>query len=296
MAQQAKGWLLVSNASADLEVIQFPTLARTTVQLDDRPWSIGGPDRSGRIVYIVDVWGGHQLRVTDVLGSRDAVLFERPGDPLTDSVIGGVACSASGRVAFWARDLDKAHLHSGLPDTPRRLEVLDLDTRECRVVPFELHNARFMWMPDQRRLLLYARYDRAQYGPITPDPRVTLLDVDTGVESDPIGTGELAFVEPDGIHIWVGVSGNPEWLRINSSNMTTETRSIRWLFPIASIGADLVVAAANPTEGLDPKYYRTLTKAPQAMWSVKLFDTKADEFLTVEESVARHHTYSWGSD
>lgn len=67
-------------------------------------YAIAGPDRSGRIVYVENhrTEKKHLLKATNLTGSMDSVIFERPGDAIWDRVIGqDIALSPSGeKVAF----------------------------------------------------------------------------------------------------------------------------------------------------------------------------------------------------
>jgi hypothetical protein len=194
-------------------------------------------------------------------------------------------------LVFWTRHTDGADDGEGAAQ--RKTSILDLETRGRRKLALDCKRVDWSWHTDGRRLILTRWRRYSDDGSVEPLQPVTLFDVDTGEGSAPIDRAEVAFADSTGNRIWIGSHRDPLWHVVDPDTVASEERTCPWMLPFAASG-DLVLGWAHPTEGVEQEYKWTLQKFPQAMWTVKLFDTASCEFVTVYDWAARFHRATFG--
>jgi hypothetical protein len=242
--------------------------------------ALSGPDAEGRIAYIEDHFftanerdRRHRLKTIRVDGTRDEVVFERPGAAMWASSAAGsggigshLALAAhGGRVALLrgltARQLPGRLFHTGT------LEIWDVQRRESHAGVGAAVDAPMAWLPDGKRLLyveFVARRDlpagvtgTAAVGDVAQGwdavPAVRMLDVDTG-RSSFVCVGTWAVAGFDGATAWIGVwdpSKGSTWLRVDLDRHTVERMTIPGLAAglVAAVADDLVLYQGWPTAG-----------------------------------------------
>src|SRR5207245_11787212 len=105
--EKTRGHVVFNDPNQELIALSLPNLEKRTIRhrRDSASiYAVAGPDQSGRIVYVENhmMTKTHLLKLMDLVGSTDTVIFEQSGDAIWGRVIGhDIALSPSGeKVAF----------------------------------------------------------------------------------------------------------------------------------------------------------------------------------------------------
>jgi hypothetical protein len=211
-----RGHVVFEEGYGGLRAIRLPDLKETVLRDPEkagtpeaRIHSLSGPDSEGRVAYIEDYFfvdrdelRRHHLKIINVDGTNDTVIFTRPGDALwagtTSSADIGDSLALSpvgGRVALLTKktlvQMPGALLRVG------KVEVWDINKRTPKLTSIEAIDDGLAWLPDGRRIA-YATL-------VSPKKVVRVPDADAVVKT---------FKDWDkvpGVHI-ADINRETEWL------------------------------------------------------------------------------------
>lgn len=305
-----RGWLVMDQPVGGMVALTLPGLHRKILRDVGRSTgvvhSLAGPDREGRIAYFENRpgEGRHALKTIYLDGSRDQVVFSRPGEAFFELAVGSsLALSPTGgRVAFVGK---LSRFQTNRPTFPLRigaLEIWDVEKRTGRPLDLFALDRRLCWFPDGHRLayvelvpLAKAVFPSNSAADAFGDsfrtweavPEVRVLDVETDRRVT-IHAGWDPVVSADGKSVLVRDADN-RWRRVEVD--TGRSQAVRW--PGDAGGAigltsdGLVVYWGLPTTGTTPDFTRTYGAAmgPRAMKTVKVAEPSTQRFETLLPSL-----------
>jgi hypothetical protein len=305
-----RGWLVMDQPVGGMVAVTLPGLHRKTLrdvgQSTGVVHSLAGPDRDGRIAYFENRpgEGRHALKTIFLDGSRDQVVFSRPGEAFFELAVGSALAlsSTGGRVAFVGK---LSRFQTNRPTFPLRigaLEIWDVEKRTGRPLDLFALDRRLSWFPDGRRLAYVELVPLAKA--VFPSnsatdafgdsfrtweavPEVRILDVNTGRRVT-IHTGWDPVVAADGKSVLVRDADN-HWRRADVA--TGWSQPVRWPGDaggaIALTADGLVVYWGLPTIGTAPDFTRTFGTAlgPRAMKTLKVAELSTQRFETLLPSL-----------
>jgi len=320
LAEGLRGHLVFDAGGGSIEAVSLPRGTRSVVRskCDSHVYVLSGPDAEGRIAYVEDHYGSsrqrHLLKTIGIDGTKDTVVFERPGSVMWASAPGGNGVMGSvlalaptgGLVAF------VSGLRSKQPREPKyvgTLEVWDTVRRQqVTTVPDALSH-RISWFPDGKRGLYVRHVPRAEvpsdardlmegtWRQSDPVPAIHRCDIATG-RSSFVQVGLDSLVAPDGADVFVVDALEKTWFRVDlSSGRTTQVRwPIGAVGLIATAGQDLVVYCGLPTEGAEIRYMEHYSPmvGPRPLGAIKLARIGTGEFQTLLPHFDPRHSVSFG--
>lgn len=319
LASRLGGWLVMDQPVGGMVALAVPGLERRTVRAVGPSagvvHSLAGPDNEGRIAYFENRpgEGRHVLKSIGVDGSRDQVVFSRPGEAFFEFAVGSCLALSrrGGRVAFVGK---LSRFQTNRPTFPLRvgaLEVWDVEKKSGR--PFDLLalDRRVSWFPDARRLAYVelvpiaktvfpadAGADRFadSFRSWEAVPVVRVLDADNGRRST-LHVGWDPVVSSDGKSVLLRDADN-HWRRVDAD--TGRSQPVRWPGDaggaLALTADGLVVYWGLPTTGTAPEFTRSYTTAlgPRAMKTIKVADLSSQRFQTLLPSLDPRRDLSFG--
>ncbi len=316
------GWLLVDGPNGNLIGISFPDLKRETIRyrtpISGAVYAISGPDKSGRIVYVEThmMAKKHLLKIRDLSGSTEMVIFERPGDAIWDRVIGeDIAISPSGeRVAFVGKysipyiDPPNWHEKAGILKYGP-LEVWRVATQTQLITNVKAVDRGISWFPDNKSLAYTTLLPRGQvlkeqthqeigggFESWSQIPVVMILNVTDGT-SRFLHVGWRPVISPDGKAVLVSDLHKQNWLvDVTTKQSQSVTLPGDWGGPFAFVSENLVLYAGLPTTGSKQEW--TIRNSPlvgrKSMGTLKVADIRTGRFKTVLSPVDPRWQVSFG--
>lgn len=307
-----------------LEVIHLPSLERTSLTpitegSDQIITGFSGPDETGTIVYIHSTLDNHYLKTIKSDGTKDQIIFERPGGFASTGVKDLAIAPTGGHVAF----LSGVALSNGVqmqnpPSylTMGRLEIWDINEKTAVDLPpitaVSSWSTPFLsWFPDGKKLAfvelvpkqqaLISGADLKAFASAYPGwekvPIVTLLDIQTGKKEE-IHSGFAPVVSWDGTQILA---------QFTAQSMIAVDEVSKGSRPITLPGAhgfafaipkrDLFLYWGLPTAGAAPAYSPFGSfRAGLQMVSIKVADGHTGSFQTVVYPIDPRNSASFGRD
>jgi hypothetical protein len=236
--------------------------------------SLTGPDREGRIAYLLDRNRSDHLWVDDAASRSPRQLCpRRSADP--SFTIGELALSPVGaRLAFQKQRVPGQAGSARIEE----LAILDLATGSVEVV-WTGSCDRIAWFPDGRRL---AFVEDGESG-----ASIHVLDVGSravSFTSEPIPGLNGLWVGPGGTHLYGSSRSGTGWAlgRIDLATGKRERWALSGLeYPIAFSEDGMVVGYGLPTAGSKQEYTRSPWNVPSPKHAIKLYELASSRSCTV---------------
>ena len=319
LASRIGGWLVMDQPVGGMVALAVPGRERRTVRGAGESagvvHSLSGPDGEGRIAYFENRpgEGRHSLKLIAMDGTRDEVVFSRPGEAFFEFAVGSsLALSRrAGRIAFVGK---LTRFQTNRPSFPLRvgaLEIWDAEKRSGRPVDVLALDRRVSWFPDARRLA-YVELVPIAKAAFPPDsgvdrfgdsfrgwdavPVVRVLDADSDRRVT-LHVGWDPVVSTDGKSVLLRDSEN-RWRRVDVD--TGRSEPVRWPGDaggaLALTADGLVVYWGLPTTGTAPEFTRTYSAAlgPRAMKTIKVAELSSQRFQTLLPSLDPRRDLSFG--
>ena len=320
LASRLAGWLVTDRPVGGIVAFAVPgreqRIVRGAGQSVGVVHSLAGPDEEGRVAYFENRPGDgqHALKLIGIDGSRDQVVFTRPGEAFFEFAVGSsLALSPrGGRIAFVGK---LSRFETNRPSFPLRVGMLEIwDAARKSGRPFDLLvlDRRISWFPDGRRLafvelvpsakaILPSNSAADQFGASFRNweavPMVRVLDSDTDRRST-LHAGWDPVVSTDGKSVLLRDAEN-HWRRVDVETGLSEP--VRWPGDaggaLALTAEGLVVYWGLPTTGTASEYTRTYSAAvgPRAMKTIKVAELSSQRFQTLLPSLDPRRELSFGS-
>lgn len=271
-------WIDQLEDDQKLQVLAFPNLARSTIDLGREAQCVSGPDHQGRVVFLEPQGSsGYRLAVVDLRDGRIATFFEGQGEVQ----VGNGTFSLSPVGGLVALSVE-THL-GGSEFAPRELSVIDVADGTRRRIPGTIAFQRPWWFPDGRKLAISEP---------APNPRfhiTTLVDVETGARRR-LHAGALLGVSTEGASVWIEEEGTV--IRVDPDSGQVLDPKIElpggrvghgsWHQPVllAGLANRSILYEGLPTTGTRQELVSGYM-GPSAKYSVKLCDPPTQRFVTV---------------
>jgi hypothetical protein len=309
LTEMATGYLIVNQSWDSAEpdpprilAISLPDLKQTVVRQrgKDWLWTVSGPDNKGRIAFVEGNNKKHRLKTIYLDGSREELIFERPGDPISDNVIGEhLAISPTGGlIAFISQGTYDQNPGAYLP--LGSIEIWDVTKKTGYDTGIIAIDDWLWWSPDGKELAYVALVKREQipkeyslpgspygeehekeYGRWENYPVVYILNIETN-QSRILHPGwhpvfsvdwDKALVYSRNIYLIDIKTGQPQPFDYPSSS---------WSMPRFLLPNNLAIFLKQPTVGTTPRWLkRGSFSVGSSMWAIKLGDIDTWKFQTV---------------
>jgi hypothetical protein len=316
------GTIVFDRPVAGIETVRLPQLETTTPLAPDPDrfpvHSVGGPDASGRIAFVVNDMTGkkHALRLLAADGKSETI-FTGKGDALWEDAVGEhLALDATGTAIALVVRAKGVQNHD--PDAligEGELEIWRVADRKRIATGLMAVDDVLSWFPEGKRLAYTAFVPKEQAAEllrvhVNPDeafgrktigwarvPVIHELDVETG-KSRPLHVGQRPLVSPDGKVVLLR-DFELNWRLLDlETNVSRPFVAAGAIYPgaIAFADANTVLFWAWPTEGRSVKLteHNSPLVGPKQMRALKLVDLQDGRFQTVVPHVDPRRNVSFG--
>lgn len=312
-----RGRLLAAGPLRPVVAVTLPKLTRQVIRgkstTESNIVAVSGPDAAGRIVAIENhaQAATHALKLLQLDGGAETVIFERPGDAIWGHAVGKHIALAptGGRLALVGRHAVMLMHNPDASLSHGPLEVWSIETRAPLPLDRLALDRRLSWFPDGQRLAYtgLATHDVvaahapgqgigggfAQWPRI---PSIMILDVASSA-SRFVTVGWDPIVSTDGRFIlYSDLTGVQREFDLAAGSARPVEWPGDWGGPVAYVGPDLVAYWGLPTAGIpeqreDPD--RPLF-SPLGRATLKVAHLKTGKFATVLGAIDPRWSVSYG--
>ena len=310
LAKMVTGYLIVNQGWDSAEpdpprilAISFPDLKQTIVRHRSTGWvwSVSGPDNEGRIAFVEEGEKKHQLKTIYLDGSREELIFIRPGDPIWDNVIGeNLAISPTGGlIAFTGKGSDDQN--PGALLTLGSIEIWDITKKTGYDTGIIAVDDKLWWSPNGKELAYVALVKRNQiyngdklpgspygekyekeYGKWDKYPVVYIIDIETN-QRRLLHTGWHPVFSADWKKALVADGDKVYFVDIKTGqSQPFNYPSASWNMPLFLLPNNIGIFRTLPTAGTSPRWLkRGSFKVGTLMYAIKLGEIDTWKFQTV---------------
>ena len=323
LVQKINGVILTEahskKALTDIEVLSLPTLTKTrlnpiTEEATQIINGISGPDEKGRIAYIHGTMNNHYLKIIEIDGKNDQIIFKHSGGFASTGMNSLALAPKGGLVAFIREFEGGVQLNNpSIYLTTGKLEIWDVTKKnQADVATIEAvcgwSSSFLSWFPDGNKLIYVDLVPKQQISDNSSGfedfkkenpgwnrfPAIYVLDIKTK-EKRFLHVGDHPVVSFDGNYILAKVGR--QWRLIEMTGCTSKV--VKWPGEygpaIAMPRENLVIYVGLPTEGMQPAFspYGSF-KAGMQMASLKIADFHSGKFQTILYPIDLRHDCAYG--
>lgn len=307
-----------------LAILRLPSLKRcsltpSTEGSDQIIDGLSGPDETGTIVYIHATLDKHYLKTIKLDGTKDQIIFERPGGFARTGVEDLALAPTGGHVAFLITGALSNGVQMQNPSTyltMGALEIWDINKKSALNLPpiaaVSTWSTPFLsWFPDGKKLAYVELVPKGQASLSRADieafarsypgwdrvPVITVLDLQTGKREE-IHSGFAPVVSADGTQILAQFTAQS---MVVVDSMSKSSHPIRlpgaYAFALSIPKRNLFLYWGLPTAGAATVHSpHGSFRAGLQMVSLKLADLDTGTFQPVVYPIDPRNSASFGTD